>query len=179
MSLLDDYLIPFYGLKEGIYDYQFSAGDDFFELFENPDIHGGNLTVLLTLYRKNQFLELTFRITGYLNITCDRCLDDFNHPVDVENLLIVRFGEDNEEISDTVLIISRDETRLNIAQYIYEFAALALPVQKIHPEDENGNSECNPEMINRLNNLYPGDKGKNDSITDPRWDILKDLKIKN
>ena len=173
---MEDYLIPFYGLKEGVYEYDFSAGNDFFELFENPDIHGGNLDIRLFLNRKSQFLELTFRITGYLNISCDRCLDDFDHPIDTENMLYVRFGEENEEISDTVMVMSREETRLNIAQYIYEFAVLALPVQKIHPEDKHGNSGCNKEMLKKLKTFT---RKETENETDPRWDALNKLKSKN
>ena len=178
MSLIDDYLIPFHGLKEGIYDYEFEAGDDFFEFFDNPDVHGGELKILLRLHRKSQFLELKFKISGKLNVTCDRCLENFDHAIDSENVLYVRFGEKPEEISDTVVIIPHEETRINIAQYIYEFSLLALPVQKIHPLDERGVSGCNPEMMKRLSRHMFG-VNKNKIESDPRWDALKNFKSKN
>jgi uncharacterized protein len=174
VSLIDEYLIPFHGLKEGIYDYEFDAGDDFFELFDNPDIKGGDLKVYLNLNRGARFLEFKFKITGHLQVTCDRCLENLNFQTDTENELIVRFGEEREEVSDSVLIISREETRFNVAQYIYEFAALSLPIKRIHPDKADGSSGCNKEMIEKLENLKPSEEDK----IDPRWDALKKLKSK-
>ncbi len=178
MSLIDDYLIPFYGLKEGIHDYEFEAGDEFFKFFDNPEVHGGSLKVFLQLDRKSQFLELKFRLAGELTVTCDRCLGVFDQPINSNNDLYVRFGDQFEELSDTVITIPQDETRLNVAQYIYEFAVLDLPLQKIHPDNENGDPGCNQEMLKKLENHSPGDT-KEDAGTDPRWDALKKLKSKN
>lgn len=176
MSLIDDYLIPFYGLKEGKYDYEFEAGSKFFEFFENPEIHGGDLKIDLRLYRKASFLELKFRIKGTLNVTCDRCLEDFDHEINSKNELYIRFGDNFEEISDSIIVIPREETRINVAQYIYEFSILALPLQKVHPEDERGNPACNREMIDKLSKMAPNEA---DQESDPRWDALKNLKLKN
>ncbi len=176
MSLIDDYLIPFYGLKEGKYDYEFEAGNKFFEFFENPEIHGGDIKIDLQLYRKTNFLELKFKIKGTLNVTCDRCLEEFNHEIESENELYIRFGEDFEEISDTIIIIPREETRINVAQYIYEFSVLALPLQKIHPDKEDGKPGCNTEMLDKLNKMAPHEEEQD---TDPRWDALKNLRSKN
>ena len=174
MSLIDEYLIPFHGLKEGIYDYDFDAGDDFFELFDNPEIKGGELKINLNLNRGARFLEFRFKIAGHLNVICDRCLDTFNFETDTENELIIRFGDELEEISDTVLIIPREVTRFNVAQYIYEFAVLSLPLKRIHPDKSDGSSGCKKDMIEKLENLKPREEDK----TDPRWDALKNLKSK-
>ena len=70
-----------------------------------------------------------------------------------------------------LIVIPREESRLNIAQYIYEFTALTLPVKKMHPMDANGNSGCNVEMIRKLNEHISNRKGD----SDPRWDALKNL----
>jgi len=176
VSLIDDYLIPFHGLKEGIYNYSFEAGDDFFSLFENPDILGGNLKIELILNRKNQFLEFDFHLKGYLLVPCDRCLEAYQLEIDTHNKLFVRFSTEFSELSDTVITIPHDETRINIAQYIYEFSALALPVQKIHPDQSPGKPGCSQEMLERLGDHTPDNNGGDDDNTDPRWDALKKLK---
>jgi len=173
---MDDYLIPFYGLKEGKYDYEFEAGNKFFEFFENPDIHGGYVKINLQLYRKTSFLELKFKIMGTLKVTCDRCLEDFDHEIDSENELYIRFGNDYEEISDCIIVIPHEETRINVSQYIYEFSVLALPMRKIHPDDDEGNAGCNQEMIEKLNKMTPSEA---EDEMDPRWDVLRKLKSKN
>ena len=168
---MDVYEIPIYGLKEGKHVYDFEAGAQFFENFENPDITGGDLKIMLVLDKKVQFLKLDFSIQGILRTICDRCLDELIFPVSINEELFVHFGEDMQEISDKVIVIPREESRLNISQYIYEFSALALPVRKTHPVDSNGNPGCNREMIDRINEHLSS--RKND--TDPRWDALKNL----
>jgi uncharacterized protein len=166
---MDNYVIPIYGLKEGMHEYNFEVDAEFFESFENADISGGDLKVMVNLDKKSQFMKLDFHIRGTLRTTCDRCLDEFDFPLDIREKLFVRFGDESVEISDNVIVISREESRLSIAQYIYEFSALALPVKRMHPVDANGQSGCNSEMIRKLNEHLSSHKGE----TDPRWDALK------
>ena len=45
----------------------------------------------------------------------------------------------------------------------------------VHPDDENGNPGCNPEFLSRLENET--DKDKDEPEGDPRWEILKNLKL--
>lgn len=170
---MDDYMIPYYGLSNGIHEFDFEAGDKFFEHFENADILGGKLEIHLILDKKPGFMELDLDMKGYLRVVCDRCLDDFDFSIRSDQKLFVRFGDISEEQSDNVIVIPREETRLNIAQYIYEFAALSLPVQKLHPEDAAGNTKCNKKMIGKLEQL----KSRNENEIDPRWEAL--LKLKN
>jgi uncharacterized metal-binding protein YceD (DUF177 family) len=182
---MDNYVIPFHGLKEGLHEYKFEAKTPFFEFFDNPDVPDGDLDIELSLIRKSQFLELNFIIKGTLQVVCDRCLDEYDQEINTTNVFFIRFGDDFEEISDDVIIIPRDETRINIAQYIYEFAVLALPVRKIHPNKENGESGCDEDMIKKLNEHSGNDSSlideeAGDTINiDPRWEMLKKLKDLN
>ena len=89
-----------------------------------------------------------------------------------ETHLFFEQGDEPGEVSDELIMISRSDSRLDLKQYIYEFISLAIPAQKYHPEDENGNSACDPEMLRRLNEIKTSG---NDGATDPRWDKLKDL----
>ena len=175
VKVMDDYEIPIFGLKEGIHNYEYKIGTGFFEYFENPDLPGGSLDLSLTLVKGPQFIELDFKFTGTLNLNCDRCLEFFDFEIAVTEKLFVRFGDKFEDLDDNVIVIPRDESRINIAQYIYEFAALSIPYKKVHPDKKNGVSGCNPEMLKRLNELkVEENKLKKDSI-DPRWDKLKNL----
>lgn len=170
---MDDYTIPFYSLKEGNHEYEFEAGKKFFEHFENPDISGGSVKIKLNLHKKATFMELDFILDGFLTVTCDRCLDSFDYRFQAKESLYVRFGDKPEEQSDKVIIIPREESRFNIAQYIYEFSALSLPVRKVHPDNKNGQSGCNPEMLKKLEEH----EAKENNTIDPRWETL--LKVRN
>jgi uncharacterized protein len=56
-----------------------------------------------------------------------------------------------------------------ISARIYELVIVMLPFKITHPEDEDGNSECNPEIIAKLNEL------SSSSPKETPWDGLKGL----
>ncbi|GAH01766.1 unnamed protein product, partial [marine sediment metagenome] len=82
------------------------------------------------------------------------------------------------EIEDDVLIIGRDDHEIEVGQYLFEFILLALPYQKVHPDDSEGHSTCNPEMIKQLDAHRSSEADKEEKI-DPRWDALKGIIEKN
>jgi uncharacterized metal-binding protein YceD (DUF177 family) len=52
---------------------------------------------------------------------------------------------------------------LDISGWLYEFVMLSIPLQRVHPDKENGEPGCNPEIIKLLNQLSdPGEEPKND-----------------
>lgn len=168
-----DLSIPFKGLKEGKHQYQFHIDDRFFEAFPEGDIHKGNLEVTVDLLKRSTGLEAHFKITGKVIVPCDRCLDDLEQDIDYEGRLFFEFGEESNEVTDELIMLSATENTLELAQYIYEFVSLSLPFQKFHGTDSKGNPLCNKEMLEKLNQLYRN----NDEyeIEDPRWDKLRDL----
>jgi DUF177 domain-containing protein len=170
--MMDEYDIPVYGLKDGIHEYNFEAGLEFFKYFENQDVPDGNLRIDVLLDKKPQLMELNFRIKGSVSIICDRCLDLFIHPVELEEKLYIRFGDRTEEISENLIVMSREESRFNISHFVYEFIVLSLPVQRVHPDKKNGKPGCNTEMLKKLekHTMPPAE----DTI-DPRWNALRNL----
>jgi uncharacterized protein len=97
---MEEYDVPIYGMKEGVYEYGFTTGTGFFEYFGNPDITTGSLDIQLKVIRRSQFLEFHFELLGTLRVVCDRCLEEFDYPVETSELLYLRFGEDYEEVDD-------------------------------------------------------------------------------
>jgi uncharacterized metal-binding protein YceD (DUF177 family) len=172
---MDEFDIPIHGLKEGEYSYVFKIDTGFFEYFNNPDLIGGDLNLDLALVKKPQFFEFTFNFKGFVKVICDRCLEEFDFEIKLTEKLFVRYGSTYEELDDNIIIIPREESRFNIAQYIYEFTYLSIPYKKIHPDTKTGETGCNPEMIKKLHELrVKEDKQLKDNF-DPRWDKLKNL----
>lgn len=171
MKLLSEYDIPYYGLKEGVHEFDFDVSAGFFEYFENPDFTGGELKIRLKLIRESQLITLIFSISGYISVICDRCLELYNYPVKSEESVFIRFGENYEELDNNIVIIPRNEKIINIAQFIYEFTVLNLPIKRVHPDNKDGNSECDPEMLKKI----AGYSKNIEKHTDPRWDILKEV----
>jgi uncharacterized metal-binding protein YceD (DUF177 family) len=168
---LRQYAIPFRGLKEGNHSYDFIADNTFFEQFDASEISRGLVNVKVELIKHSQFLELHFHLAGRVTVTCDRCLEPFAMGIDHQAVLYVRFGEKTYEESEEVLILADSASEVRLEQYIYEFAHLALPYQRIHPEFD-GVSGCNPEMMKKLEDHSSKDES---NAQDPRWDKLKGL----
>jgi uncharacterized protein len=88
-----------------------------------------------------------------------------------ESSVYVKFGEENEELAENVIVISESVNELETAYYIYELFSLSLPLSFVHPEDEDGDSTCNEEMIQKLNDHTVKDV----QDIDPRWNDLRKL----
>lgn len=167
------FVIPFKGLKLGRHDFVFNIDDKFFDDFEVTEITKGNVVAEVLLDKKVSLLEFTFKLKGDVMVTCDRCLDEFSMPVEFETKLFVKFGEENEEQTDEILVLSFSEHEFDLKQYLYEYIHLSLPLRKVHPNDKKGKSLCNKEMLKKLEEHVV--HNEDDQIIDPRWDDLKNL----
>ena len=173
MDYLKQYVIQFGGLKPGIHQYSFLIDDLFFKQFDYSEIKKGNVRVLIDLEKEEKMLILNFALSGNVEVYCDRCSEPFLLPIRGEERLIVKFGHDFHEENEEVQIIPEGETQIDISSFIYEYVHLLVPVSRIHPSDENGNSLCDPEIIKRI------EEREASSEPDPRWEVLKKLKPNN
>ena len=147
------YTISFKGLPVGssVFDWVIDGG--FFARYETSEISDANIDVQVTLMKHTRFLELDFVLNGWAEVICDRCLDPLKLEIASEAKMIVKFDEDASEDDtedDDVIFLPFGEDRIDVAQYLYEYAHLNLPLRRVHPDDENGNSACNAEMISKL-----------------------------
>lgn len=172
MDRLEKYSIPFAGLAKGDHQFEFEIDDRFFESFENSVIHKANVLVNLELNKAETVLTLVFRLNGSITQTCDRCLEEFEIPVNVTQVLLVRFGIPGVGETDDIIVIAHSDHHLNVAQHIYDYLSLQVPMRVVHPDDENGNPGCNPEFLERLQKER---ETKEEESIDPRWEILRKL----
>jgi uncharacterized protein len=171
MNYMKQFVISFSGLSLGKHDYEFEVDDTFFESLEYSEIRKGNIHVDMTLEKTTIMLLLNFSFKGKATVTCDRCGDEFEIPVEGENRLIVKFGAVPMEETEDIIVIPEGEHEIDVSQYIYEYIILALPLQRIHPDDAEGNSMCDPDVLKKLEEISV----KHTEGTDPRWDALKGL----
>jgi len=171
MDILKTYKISLSGLQIGHHSFDFQIDDQFFESFEKSRVQKGSLTLKVEMEKSETMLQLHFHFNGNVTVACDRCLDDFLYPLHFNEMLIVKFGYKKHEESESIIIINANEYEIPIAQYIYEYINLSLPMQLIHPNLENGDSGCNKEFLKN----FDYQKTEEDKI-DPRWEALKKLK---
>ena len=150
--------IAFVGLKPGIHEFNYEVDDKFFVDFKEMDIKGCNANVKLTLEKNTSFMLLKFEIIGTASVTCDRCSNPILLDLWDEFNLIVKQVENAEEMNDNeedpdIYYISRTESHLHIAEWIYEFVLLSVPNQRMCSEDEIGGPQCNKEILAMLNKM--------------------------
>ena len=176
MKKLTDYDINLVKLKDKKHTYDFQLNDDFFALFDQNLVNGGNLSAHVELDKTPLLLTLAFQIKGTVNIICDRSLENFDYPVAVEQNLLVKYGEQEMELDENVLQITHDAQTINIAQHLFDYIGLAIPMKKLHPRFEVDYSEEGDILVyTTATETDEENDTNNDAPGDPRWDILKNL----
>jgi len=166
-------VIPFRGLNEGVHELNFLIGKQFVDKFCIEDVDDAQVNIAVEMIKREHLLELKISASGNVNVPCDRCLERFPLEISFENSLLVKTdAAENSIIDDELMHLSANEENLDLSQYLYESIVLSLPIQKIHPNDENGKETCNNEMLKYIKGGKPKSK-----ISDPRWDALKNLKL--
>jgi len=171
VNYLDQFVIPFSGLKIGDYQYEFDIDNEFFEHFDQSEIKQANIKVMIDMQRQQRMLVFHFEIAGQVMLPCDRCLAEFEQPVEGKERLIVKFGEEHGEETEDIFIITENEHSFNLGVFIYEYINLMVPFRRVHGLNAEGKSLCDLEMTKYI-------KTEEEKKTDPRWDALKTLKDK-
>ena len=165
------YTIPLSGLKEGLHIIDFEIGKEFFEQFEESEVKEGSLIANIEMDKRSTHAELAIRISGNVKVCCDRCLEMYLQHVTCENRLLIKFGKSIDGGDPDILSVSANEHELDMKQHLYEYIHLAIPIKRVHPDDENGNSTCDPLMLKKLKEFIVEEENE----SDPRWDELKKL----
>ena len=93
----------------------------FFEEFDCFEFEKSSIKVDLEFKKQSTMMVLTFNFSGEITVPCDRCLDEVDVDVEGEEKLIVKFGNEEYDESDEILILPQHEYELSVAKYIYEF----------------------------------------------------------
>ena len=135
------------GMKEEANRLDFDLTDDFFQALDGSQLEHGTLHVSVSIRKMAGFFELQFHTEGHVTVTCDRCLDDMEQPIETDNRLLVRLGDTYSEDDDTVTI-DENEGILDASWFIYEFIMLAIPIKHVHAP-----GKCNSAMTQKLEEL--------------------------
>lgn len=174
MKDLKHFNIPFVGLKEGNHLFQYQIDNTFFEAYQFDEFYDANLNVAIQLIKKTTLLELSFSVTGTVNVACDVTSEPFDQEVEGVLDLVVKFGPEFNDENEDILIVPYEEYQINVAQYIYELIVLSVPQKRVHPKVLDGTMKS--EALKKLKELEINEhKPVEEESTDPRWDKLKDL----
>ncbi len=190
MKFLRTFDIEVIKFLEGKYEIDFEIGKEFFQHFEDNELlDEGILTVRVLMDKGANLIEMNFLITGEVKLICDRSLEEYFEHLEITEKILFKYGEVEEEVNEEVYIITRDTSKINVAQFIYEFILLGLPAKKIHPdhrtefdeedfEAEGTYAYIDGDYDNDSDEDSSGDQDQKEEIADPRWELLKKLKNK-
>lgn len=164
-------------MASGKHDFEFEIDDKFFDCYEHSLVKKGLLEAKVTLQKQENMLVVNFDIKGNIQLTCDICLADFDAPLHFTERTLVKFtDEDWETNTEEVLVLSKTDYELNIANLLYEFINVRVPYYSKCSEQGAGIA-CDPEMLARLGSPEATDKSElNEEKIDPRWEALKNIK---
>jgi uncharacterized protein len=171
VNYLKEFRISFRGLSVGTHTYNWEIHKKFFEALENVDIEDCNLAVDLTLEKQERMMILNFTIKGEVMVLCDRCLDNLFLPADINELFYIKFGAERIEESENMIVIPESDYQVDISLLINEYVILSLPIKKVHNEGTDEGGGCNKKVIKKLKELT------NKNQMDPRWELLKNIKL--
>ena len=186
MGKFDKYKIDLKGMQEDVAKYEFLLDNLYFANIDAPEVQKGKVNVQLTVKKTAHAFEFTFQTEGMVWVPCDRCLDDMEQPVSSTDKLMVKFGHEYAEEADNLIVIPEEEGEINVAWFMYEFVALAIPMKHVHAP-----GKCNKAMTSKLNKhmRVAADEndeldfglgtaeplGEEDTPIDPRWNDLKKI----
>ncbi|MCQ2261620.1 MAG: DUF177 domain-containing protein [Bacteroidales bacterium] len=156
-------------LKPGNYKYNYTLDGAFFSTFENEDFLDGNVIFNVTLEKTAHDTVFHFDFQGTIKSTCDRCLGELEVAVEGKQDLLVKFSDTEVSDNEDTVVLPEKATTIDLAQWMYEYVVVAMPMQKLHKE-----GECDPEVLKYLNTEEEQTEASEE--IDPRWEALKQLK---
>ena len=173
MCSLETFKIDLKGLTEEETNLDFKLDDGFFKALDGSQLEHGALHVSVSIRKMAGFFEFLFHTEGTVTVSCDRCLDDMEQPIEADNRLVVKLGDTYAETDDTVTV-SEDEGVLDLSWFVYEFTMLAIPIKHVHAP-----GGCNSAMTQKLEELSGAARSGEEEAgaVDPRWEKLKNVKM--
>ena len=175
MCSLERFKINLKSLAEEVTTLEYDLDNGFFESLDGSDLNSGSVHVSVSIRKATGFFELLYHTEGTVTVTCDRCLDDMDQPIETDSRFVVKLGTVNSEEGD-VIIVDEDEGIIDTSWLIYESIVLAIPIKHVHAP-----GKCNPAMSQVLEELS-ADRSSNEESAqpiDPRWSKLAELNIKD
>jgi uncharacterized metal-binding protein YceD (DUF177 family) len=159
MSGRREYEIAFVGLKPGVHLFEYQIDDKFFTAFQQQDFKNCDAKVKLALDKQNGFMLLKFEIGGKIDVNCDRCSSDLPLELWDEFNVVVKLSDNPDQMNEQeedpdVYYISRGESHLHLAEWIYEFINLSIPMQRTCEFPDMSGPYCNPaakEILEKMN----------------------------
>ena len=188
--MMDTYKIDLLSSGLGGKTFEYDLSDDFFAEMEGL-IQRGSIHTTVACLSAGSVYKFQIHSVGTIIVPCDRCLSDLELRIETADDLNVKLGDEFADEGDCV-VVPEAEGYIDLAQFIYEFIALSMPLTCCH---EPG--KCDDAMMQELSRHQStrsgiADDGQADSANgdvqdesmgedsdepvDSRWAALKQFK---
>ncbi|HMW37783.1 MAG TPA: DUF177 domain-containing protein [Saprospiraceae bacterium] len=171
MDYLKQFSIPFKGMLDGVHHYTFELDEDFFRRFPASPFGPCNIQTDLNTDKQGSLMTVNINVTGSAMVNCDRCLAEISLPVAGSYQIIVKQATGTSDDPD-LFLISPEENEWNIAELIYEYCCLSLPMSRTINCGEMNPAPCNREVLSKITEDKVNLEGN------ALWDELKKLNLK-
>ncbi len=176
MDKFRNYEVVFSGLKEGKHEFKFEIDKAFFELFETEqEFTNPRIKADVLMDKHSTFLEFWIKTKGLVTLVCDISNEEFDHPIEHEIKVLVKFGEEYDDSDEDVITIPSTDHAFNVAQLIYEDVILSIPMKKVSANIDDEDLE----ILDKYSPKEAENEETDKEEIDPRWEALKKLKDKN
>ena len=149
MAKFGQYNIPLKSLASDSETFEFELDENYFKKIDSPEVQRGKVKAIVVVKKRASIFELSFDLSGAIQIPCDRCLDDMDQPIRYQDKLQAKLGEEFSE-EDGIVIVPESEGSINVAWFLYEFIVLNIPIKHVHAP-----GGCNKTMVGKLKIHYP------------------------
>jgi uncharacterized protein len=174
-SIINTFRINIFHLQNKQYLHEFEGNDDFFIELEQERklIEKGNFKATVTLDKSETMIQMIYKIKGSVELTCDRSLDLFDFPFDITQKMILKFSDHTEEVTEELMFIDRNVQYINIAQDIFDFICLQIPIKKLHPRYTE-NEVTYESLMKKFEDEYVEEDESNDDDDDDLDFVFED-----
>ena len=188
---MDTYKIDLLSSGLGGKTFEFEIGNDFFAEIGGL-IQRGNIHTTVACLSAGSVYKFRIHSIGTVIVPCDRCLSDLELRIETADDLNVKLGSEYADDGDCV-IVPESEGYLDLAQFIYEFIALSMPMTcchepgkcddammyelSRHQSTRSGFEDAEQEDSTENGDAPDEEMGEDsDEPVDSRWAALKQLK---
>ncbi|MDH5472778.1 MAG: YceD family protein [Gammaproteobacteria bacterium] len=127
----------------------------------------GEVEVEMKLGRQGKFRYVTGTIAGMLAVTCQRCMQPMDLPLNTEfKLALVQTEEQADQLPDEFEPLLADEDKISVPDLLEEEMLLAIPLVALHDTD------CSDYLLEQKKW-----QAENESVQEKKnpFSVLKDL----
>lgn len=145
--------------------FEFTGNKDKFDIPELAD----DIHLKVKVYQSGNSYSFSGNISTKLMLTCDRCLQDYEYPID-QNFDVIYTSEEQVDNNDSMMYLHPQDVEIDLSPYVRDTIMLNIPFKKVCSE------KCKGLCAGCGVNLNYGSCTCSDDKIDPRWESLKELK---